>query len=59
MRNISKIGPESWTITIEKHVQFQVAIWPTMKKLYHIQNGQPAATFDCNMRDNWKTLPDS
>ena len=28
-------------------------------QLYQIQNGQPAATFDFNMRNNWKTLLDS
>ena len=28
MRNIWKTGPDSWTITIEQNVQFQVGIYP-------------------------------
>ena len=46
MRNIWKTGPNSWTITIEQNVQFQV--WICHEKFQHkkIQNGRPAATSD-------------
>ena len=44
-----------------QNVWFQVGIYMYREKyqLYQIQNGQPAATFDFNMRNNCrKTLPD-
>ena len=42
-------------------MQFQVGIYMYHEKiqLNQIQNGRPAATFDFNMRNNWKTVPDS
>ena len=38
---------------------FQVGIYHEKIQLDLVQNGRPAATFDFNMRSNWKTVPDS
>ena len=46
MRNIWKTRPDSWTITIEQNVQFQVLIYHEKFQLYQIQNGRRAATSD-------------
>ena len=59
MRNILKTGPDSWTITIEQNVQFQIWIYNEKMQLDQIQNSRPVSTFDLNMRNNWKTVPDS
>ena len=40
MRNIWKIGPDSWTITIEQKVQFWVGIYHETIQLVQIQNGR-------------------
>ena len=40
-------------------VQFQVGIYHEKIHLDQIQNGRRAATFDFNMRNNWKTVPES
>ena len=39
-------------------MQFQVGIYHEKIQLDQIQNGRPAATFDLNILNNWKTLPD-
>ena len=44
MRNIWKTEPESWTITIEQNVQFQVGIYHEQFQHDKIKNGPPAAT---------------
>ena len=44
--NIWKTGPDSWTITIEQNVQFQVGIYHEKFQHEKIQNGRPAATSD-------------
>ena len=46
-------------ITIEQNGQFHVGIYHEKIQLDQIQNGRPAATFDFNMCNNWKTVPDS
>ena len=45
--------------TIEQNVQFQVGVCHEKTVLDQIQNGRPVATFDFNMHNNWKTVPDS
>ena len=57
MRNIWKTRPDSYTITFEQKVQFQLAV--KKNQLDKIQNCRPAATFDFNMHNNWTTVPDS
>ena len=59
MRIIWKTRPDSWTITIERNVQFWVEICRENFQPGQIQNGRPAATFDFNMCNNWKIVPDS
>ena len=59
MLNNWKTRPDSYTITIEQNVQFQVEIYHEKIPLNQIQNDRPTATFDFNMRNNWKTVPDS
>ena len=56
--NIWKTRPDSETITIEQNVQIQVGIYQKIQ-LAQIQTGRPAATFDFNMLNNWKTVPNS
>ena len=47
------------TITIEQNVQCRVGIYHEKNQLDQIPNGRPAATFVFNMRNNWKTVPNS
>ena len=46
MRNIWKTGSDSYTITIEQNVQFQVGICHEKIKHEKFKNGRPAATSD-------------
>ena len=46
MRNIWKTRPDSYSITIEQNVQFQVGIYHEKFQLDQIQNGRPAANSD-------------
>ena len=43
---------------MEQNVQFQVGRYHEQFQLDQIQNDLAASTFD-NMRNNWKTVPDS
>ena len=42
-----------------QNVQFLVGIYHEKTELDPIQNCRPAVTFDYNIRNNWKTVPDS
>ena len=55
MLNIWKTGPDSYTITIEQNVQFQVGIYHEKCPFDQLQNDRPTATFVFNMGNNWKT----
>ena len=49
LRNIWKTRPD-----IKQNMQFQIGIYHRKIQLDLIQNGRPVATFDFNMRYNWK-----
>ena len=57
--HICKTRPDRYSITIERNVWFQVGIYCQKCQLDQIENGRPVATFDFNMHNNWKTVPDS
>ena len=63
VRNIWKTGPDSCTFTCllsnKMCSYFQVGIYHEKFQLDQIQIGRPTATFDFNMRNNRKTVPDS
>ena len=40
-------------------MHFQVGVYHENIQIDQIQNGGPAANFDFNMHNNWKTVPDS